>query len=100
MPLHQGNGLNTFLNNLLKTTNPKCERENSMLDSPFIADLKVPKGIAQLKNKKATGNDSVSNEMINTGSPTILPFLVTLFFNTILETKSYPEDWSCRISDP
>ena len=34
--------------------------------------------------------------MIKNGSPTILPFLVTLF-NTILETKSYPEDLSCAV---
>ena len=47
-----------------------------------------------MKYKKASGNDSISNEMIKTGSPKILLFLVTLF-NTILKTKSYPEDWSC-----
>ena len=103
---HQGNGLNTFLNffnveenttvknNFLKATNPKCVGENSTLDSPFTAD-KVSKGIAQLKNKKASGNDSISNEMIKTGSPTILPFLVTLF-----KTKRYPEDWACGIITP
>ena len=38
----------------------------------------------------------ISNETIKTGSPTILTFLVT-FSNTILETKSYHEDWSCGI---
>ena len=76
---------------MLKTANPKCVRENSALDSPFSAD-EVFKGIAQLKNKKASGNDLIGNEMIKTGSPTILPFLVTLF-NTTLEIKSYPEDW-------
>ena len=59
-------------------------RENFRLDSPFTADG-VSKGIAQLKNKKASGNDSISNEMIKTGSPAILPCFVTLF-NTILET--------------
>ena len=37
--------------------------------------------------------------MIKTGSPTVLPFLFTLF-NTILETKSYPEVWSCGIITP
>ena len=60
-------------NNFLKATIPKCMRENSTLDSPFTAD-EVSKGIAQLKNKKASSNDSISNEMIKT---TILPFLVT-----------------------
>ena len=52
-----------------------------------------------MKNEKASGNDLISNEMIKTGCPTILPFLVTLF-NTILETKSYPKDWSCEIITP
>ena len=82
----------------MKATNSKCVRENSTLDSPFTAD-EVSKSIAQLKNKKASGNDSISNAMIKTGSPNILPFLVTIF-NTILETKSYPEDWSCEIITP
>ena len=84
----------TAKNKLLKAPNPKFVRENS----PVSAD-EVSKGIAQLKNKKASGNDSISNEIIKTGSSTILPFLVTLF-NTILETKSYPEDWSCGIVTP
>ena len=88
----------TVKNNFLKATNSKCVRENSTLDSPFTAD-EVSKGIAQLKNKKASGNDSISNEMIKTGSPTNLPFLVTLF-NTIPETKRYPEDWTCGIITP
>ena len=37
--------------------------------------------------------------MIKTGSLTIRTFLVTLF-NTILEKKSYPEDWSSGIITP
>ena len=37
--------------------------------------------------------------MIKAGSTTTLPFLVT-FLNTMLETKSYPEDWSCGIITP
>ena len=51
MLFQQGNRLNGFnffnvKNNLLKTTNPKCIRENPTLDSPFTAD-EVSKGIAQ-----------------------------------------------------
>ena len=72
-----------------------CVRENSTIDLTFTAD-EVSKCIAKLKNKKASSKDSISNEMIKTGSPTILPFLVT-FFNAIRETKSYTENWSCRI---
>ena len=82
----------------MQATNPECVRENTTLDSLLTAD-KASKGIAQLKYKKASGNDSISNEMIKTGSLTSLPFLVTPF-NTILETKRYPADWSCRIITP
>ena len=53
-----------------------CVRENSTIDLTFTAD-EVSKCIAKLKNKKASSKDSISNEMIKTGSPTILPFLVT-----------------------
>ena len=69
----------TVNNNLLKATNPKCIRENSTLDSTFTVD-EVSKGIARLKNKKASGYDSISNEMITTVSPTILPSLVTTLY--------------------
>ena len=74
----------------MKATNPTYIRKNITLCSPFTED-KVSKGIAQLKNKKASGNDSISNEMIKASSSAILPFLVK-FFDTILETKSYSED--------
>ena len=49
----------TVKNKLLKAPNPKFVRENSTLDSPFSTD-EVSKGTAQLKNKKASGNDSIS----------------------------------------
>ena len=76
-------------NKLRKAPNPKFVRENFTLDSPFSAD-KVSKGIAQLKNKKASGHDSFSNEMIKTGSPAILPFLVTLFNTIYTRNKELP----------
>ena len=69
----------TVNNNLLKATNPKCIRENSTLDSTFTVD-EVSKGIARLKNKKASGDDSISKEMIMTFSSTILPSLVTTLY--------------------
>ena len=87
-------------NKLLKAPNPKFVRENFTLDSPFSAD-KVSKGIAQLKNKKASGHDSISNEMIKTGSPAILPFLVTLFNTIYTRNKELPRVlvmWNCYSS--
>ena len=52
----------------------------------------ISKGIRELKLKKASGNDSISNEMIIAGAPTILPFLVS-FFNEILKSHYYPENF-------
>ena len=82
----------------IANTNSKCSKENQILDSPFTLE-EISKGIKQLKNQKASGYDSISNEMIKAGSDAILPFL-EIFFNTILETKNYPEDWSCGIITP
>ena len=65
----------------MKVTNPKCIRENSTLDSPFTAG-EVCKGIAQLKNKKASANDLISNETIETCSLKsflFLPHFLTLY---------------------
>ena len=45
-------------------------RRKSKLDSPFTAE-EVIKDIAQLKNIKASGNNTIIYEMIKTGSPTI-----------------------------
>ena len=56
------------------------------------------KRIRELKLRKACRNDSISNEMIIAGAPTILPFLVS-FFNEILKSH-YPENWCKGIITP
>ena len=72
-----------------------------MCERKFYTRLqKNPKNInITFTADEVSKGDLISNEMIKTGSPTILPFLVTLF-NTILETKRYPEDWTCGIITP
>ena len=60
---------------------PSDNKHDTILDSPFTIE-EISKRIRELKLRKASGNDSISNEMIIAGAPTILPFLVT-FFNQI-----------------
>ena len=52
-----------------------------------------------MKSKKASGYDSISNEMIKASLPFSLSFLVTLF-NKILQTQIYLEEWSRGIITP
>ena len=69
-----------------------------VLTSQFTAE-EISHGISKLKNNKASGLDSISNEMIKARAPIILPFLV-IFFNKILETKEYPDEWEVGIITP
>ena len=69
-----------------------------VLISQFTAE-EISNGIKKLKNNKASGLDSISNEMIKARAPIILPFLV-IFFNKILETKEYPDEWEVGIITP
>ena len=69
-----------------------------VLTSQFTAE-EISNGISKLKNNKASGLDSISNEMIKARAPIILPFLV-IFFNKILETKEYPDEWAVGIITP
>ena len=71
---------------------------NTIFNSPFISE-EIAKGTILLKSKKASGQDSISNEMIKASLPFSLSFLVTLF-NKILQTQMYPEGCSRGIITP
>ena len=71
---------------------------NVILDCPFTSEETV-KGITLLKSKKASDNNSISNEMIKASLPSLSSFLVTLF-NKILQSQIYPEEWSSGIIIP
>ena len=58
---------------------------NTIFDSPFTSE-EIAKGSTLLKSKKASGHDSISNEMVKASLPSSLPFLVTLF-NKILQIQ-------------
>ena len=54
--------------------------------------MKLEKAVKYLKNKKAQGADSISNEMIKAS----FPFLKNAFlklFNVVLKTNFYPSVW-------
>ena len=71
---------------------------NTIFNSPFTSEG-IVKGTTFLKSKKASGHNSISNEMIEASLPSSLSFLVTLF-SKILETQICPEEWSRGIITP
>ena len=77
---------------------PSDNKHNATLDSLFTKE-EISKGIRELKLRKASGNDSIGNEIIIAGAPTILPFLVS-FLNEILKSHYYPENWYKGIIKP
>ena len=94
-----------FESNNIEGTNPEplpnldfINDNQRVLISQFTAE-EISNGIKKLKNNKASGLDSISNEMIKASAPIILPFLV-IFFNKILETKEYPDEWAVGIITP
>ena len=68
------------------------------MDSPFTSE-EIVKGATLLKAKKATGHDSISNQMIKASLPSSSSFLVTLFSN-IQQTQIHPEGLSRTMITP
>ena len=53
----------------------------------------VKKGIRKLKNEKKEGPDMILNELIKTGSSSLILTLVKLF-NKILKSGKFPKLWN------
>ena len=64
-----------------------------------ITDKEITEEAKQLKNKKAVGPDSISNEMIKTSIPTMLPILKRLY-NQILKQGIFPNGWNTDFLSP
>jgi hypothetical protein len=58
-----------------------------------ISETEISQAIRTLKNGKASGLDSISNEMLKAGQSALLPCL-SIFFNNILNSGSYPLEWT------
>ena len=106
---YHNNGLNTFQNCYILKKGERWPRtflyndadiniRNAILDSPFTSE-EIIKGTTLLKSKKASGHDSISDEIIVASLPPSSSFLVTLF-NKILQTLINQEEWSSRIINP
>ena len=74
------------------------EKTDTTLDAPITRE-EICKTVKELKTNKATGHDTIINEILKEVQSVISPFLVILF-NKILETQNYPEEWSIRITNP
>ena len=68
------------------------------LDKPFI-QKEIEEGIDKIKNNKASGNDSISNEMLKCTKKIISP-LITELFNKIKLMAYYPELWEVGTITP
>ena len=71
---------------------------SSELDIPFQKP-EIEKAIRKLKNNKATGFDSVSNEMLKHSTP-VLSESLCIFFNAILQSNIFPTEWKWDILGP
>ena len=68
------------------------------LDDP-ITDKEVESALNTLKCGKAAGLDNICSEFLKYSGNTIVPFL-TLFFNRLYDTCSFPLSWSQSIIIP
>lgn len=73
-------------------------RAFEILNDPItISEIKTV--IKSLKNNKSTGPDMISYEMLKHGQSILLPALAKLF-NTILNTKHFPDNWNVSAITP
>ena len=71
---------------------------NSYLDFPITA-TEIRKASKSLKNKKAPGIDSITNEIIKATLPQTI-YIIRNLFQKILQTGTYPDSWKTGINIP
>jgi hypothetical protein len=70
----------------------KSHNKVDTLDKEFTCE-EIEESIKRLKMKKASGLDSISNEMLKAGKETLKPYICKLF-NNIIKSECYPNIWS------
>jgi hypothetical protein len=63
-----------------------------VLDREFTME-EIKTGIKVLKNKKACGPDSITNEMLKVGQDELAGLILKLF-NLVLKTETFPQSWT------
>ena len=87
-PIKNTNGAKITISDL-----EKLEKVPNFNEMNFkITPVEIMKSIKKLKNKKASGLDNVSNEMIKYSQHAMLPVLTKLF-NNLLLSGTYPRTW-------
>ena len=75
-----------------KLTKLKRAEWNEILDSSIDGE-EIVEATKSLKNKKACGFDSISNEMIKHSAKHMMP-LLTKLFNHVHTSEHYPQQWT------
>ena len=70
----------------------------SLLDV-LIKQSEISNSISKLKSNKASGLDNISNEMLKSGTTTLLPCLHKLF-NLVFSSGIYPANWATGYITP
>ena len=71
---------------------------DEILDAPITAK-EIHDQISKLKNKKASGTDTILNEMIKHGRYYLMPSLERIF-NNIIENGTFPTEWNIGVIKP
>lgn len=98
------------LNSIKSKFNAKVENLNQILSNSnniktfnlldtIIKDKEILNSISKLKNNKASGLDTIRNEMLKIGASTFLPCLKKLF-NLIFSSGFYPSSWAMGYISP
>jgi hypothetical protein len=87
-----------YLPEFLRLENGPANKIFDNLNEP-ITISEIKKVIKNLKNKKASGYDMISNEMIKTGQNILLPAFAKLF-NAILTSHCFPTQWNLSAISP
>ena len=85
----------TEFNNLIDSQKQKIFNELNF----SVSEKEVSKAIKNLKNNKASGNDSIINEMLKSGHNVLL-CPITKLFNLILISEIYPCGWRENLLTP
>ena len=72
--------------------------DDSALNARFT-ELEIKEVISKLKSGKAAGIDQILNEYIKSTANIVMPLYVSLF-NKILDTGTFPEDWTLGMIVP
>ena len=95
--LHKANPQNNFDDRFALKVKQALEKQNKITHTEAldreITEKEILDNTCTLKNKKASGLDSISNEMLKSSIQIMLPSIKKLF-NHIINTEIFPQEWA------